>query len=217
MRDVGEDLDRGRVYLPLDELALFGVTREMLEERVATPAIKQALAFQVERVRELEERSRPGVEMLHPSSRDCIEAARVLYCGIVDEVESRDYEVFATRATVPMRRRLAVAGPAWVRAVRARRRFPDGTAGRRTEPPCRLARILAAPDRRSGDRRAVDSSATPQHPQAQRQQHQREAEEEVLHRGEGEPAVPDERRRAGLGRGSSDDGRTVVPDDAETR
>ncbi len=128
VRDVGEDLDRGRVYLPLDELAMFGVTREMLEERVATPAIKQALAYQVERVRALEERSRPGVEMLHPSSRDCIEAARVLYCGIVDEVEKRDYEVFTTRATVPMRRRLAVAGPAWVRAVRARRRFGDGDA-----------------------------------------------------------------------------------------
>jgi 15-cis-phytoene synthase len=93
-----------------------------------TPALKEALAFQIARVRMLEERSRPGVDMLHPSSRDCIEAARVLYCGIVDEVERQDYEVFTSRATVPMRRRLAVAGPAWVRAVRARRRFGDGTA-----------------------------------------------------------------------------------------
>jgi 15-cis-phytoene synthase len=122
VRDVGEDLDRGRVYLPLDELAMFGVTRDQLEARVATPAIKQALAFQIERVRQLEERARPGVEMLDPTSRDCIEAARVLYCGIVDEVERQDYEVFTRRATVPMTRRLAVAGPAWVRAVRARRR-----------------------------------------------------------------------------------------------
>jgi phytoene synthase len=128
VRDVGEDLDRGRVYLPLDELEMFGVTRAQLEQRVATPAIKDALAFQIRRVRELEERSRPGIAMLHPSSRDCIEAARVLYCGIVDEVERTDYEVFTSRATVPIRRRLAVAGPAWVRAVRARRRFGDGTA-----------------------------------------------------------------------------------------
>jgi len=124
IRDVGEDLDRGRVYLPLDELAAFGVTREQLEARVATPAIKDALKQQVARVRELEERSRPGVEMLHPSSRDCIEAARVLYCGIVDEVERQDYDVFQRRATVPIHRRLAVAGPAWVRARRARRRYP---------------------------------------------------------------------------------------------
>jgi phytoene synthase len=128
VRDVGEDLDRGRVYLPLQELAMYGVTREQLEHRVATPAIKDALAFQIRRVHELEERSRPGIAMLHPSSRDCIEAARVLYCGIVDEVVRTDYEVFTTRASVPMRKRLAVAGPAWVRAVRARRRYGDGMA-----------------------------------------------------------------------------------------
>ena len=121
IRDVGEDLERGRVYLPLDELAQFGVTRADLEARVLTPAIRQALAFQVQRVRELEERSRPGVAMLAPSSRDCIEAARVLYCGIVDEVERNDYDVFDRRATVPLTRRLAVAVPAWRRARRARR------------------------------------------------------------------------------------------------
>ena len=120
IRDVGEDLDRGRVYLPLDELQAHGVTRADLERRVATPAIKAALAEQVARVRMLEERSRPGIEMLAPSSRDCIDAARVLYCGIVDEVERQDYDVFRRRATVPMRRRLAVAGPAWIRARRAR-------------------------------------------------------------------------------------------------
>ncbi len=120
IRDVGEDLDRGRVYLPLDELAEFGVTREVLEQRVATPQVKAALAGQIARVRMLEERSRPGIAMLSPDSRDCIDAARVLYCGIVDAVERQDYEVFSRRATVPMRRRLAVAGPAWVRARRAR-------------------------------------------------------------------------------------------------
>ena len=126
IRDVGEDLDRGRVYLPLDELAEFGVSRADLEMRVATPAIKAALAQQVARVRMLEERSRPGIDMLHPSSRDCINAARVLYCGIVDEVERQDFDVFSRRATVPMRRRLAVAGPAWARAVRARRHYGVG-------------------------------------------------------------------------------------------
>ncbi|MBU6245202.1 MAG: phytoene/squalene synthase family protein [Actinomycetales bacterium] len=126
IRDVGEDLERGRVYLPLDELAVFGVTRDDLQERIATPAIKQALAFQVARVRDLQERSKDGVGMLHPSSRDCIEAARVLYCGIVDQVEANDYEVFARRATVPMSQRLRVALPAWRRARRARRVYGSG-------------------------------------------------------------------------------------------
>ncbi len=122
IRDVGEDLERGRVYLPMTELAEFGVTREVLERRIATPDVKAALAAQVIRVRELEERSRPGIAMLSPDSQPCIDAARVLYCGIVDEVERIDYEVFDRRATVPLRRRVAVAGPAWIRARRARRR-----------------------------------------------------------------------------------------------
>jgi phytoene synthase len=126
VRDVNEDLDRGRIYLPLDELAQFGVTPADLHGRVATPAIKEALRFQIARVRELEASSRGGIELLHPSSRDCIEAARVLYCGIVDEVERIDYEVFAKRARVPISRRLRVALPAWYRAARARRRFGPG-------------------------------------------------------------------------------------------
>lgn len=126
IRDVGEDLDRGRVYLPLDELARFDVTREVLERRVATPQVKAALRHQIDRVKRLEERSRPGVDMLHPSSRDCIEAARVLYCGIADQVVAIDYEVFKKRAKVPMTRRLSVALPAWRRAVRARHRFGVG-------------------------------------------------------------------------------------------
>ena len=122
IRDVGEDLDRGRVYLPLDELARHGVDRATLERRIVTPQVRAALAEQVARVRMLEERSRPGIALLSPDSQPCIDAARVLYCGIVDEVERNDFEVFERRAKVPLRRRLAVAGPAWVRARRARRR-----------------------------------------------------------------------------------------------
>ncbi len=126
VRDVGEDLERGRVYLPLDELARYGVSRGDLEARVITPAIRSALEFQIARVRRLEEESRAGIAMLHPSSQPCIEAARVLYCGIVDEVEAIGYDVFSTRATVPLSRRLAVALPAWREARGARRRYGEG-------------------------------------------------------------------------------------------
>ncbi|MGA0856760.1 MAG: phytoene/squalene synthase family protein, partial [Candidatus Nanopelagicales bacterium] len=50
IRDVGEDLERGRVYLPMEELKHFGVTEEMLANRKVTPEIKAALAFQIARV-----------------------------------------------------------------------------------------------------------------------------------------------------------------------
>ncbi len=124
IRDVGEDLDRNRIYLPLDELAQFGVNPEDIRTRVVTDNLREALAFQIARVRELEARSRPGIAMLAPSSQPCIETARVLYCGIVDEVEKIDYQVFDRRARVPLRRRLAVAVPAWRRAKKLRSRRP---------------------------------------------------------------------------------------------
>lgn len=116
IRDVGEDLDRGRVYLPLEELARFGVSRSDLEKRVLTPAIVKALQFQIDRVRELEESSRAGIAMLSPAGQPCIETARILYCGIVDAVEDIDYDVFNKRASVSLARRLRVALPAWWRA-----------------------------------------------------------------------------------------------------
>jgi len=126
VRDVGEDLERGRVYLPLEDLAQFGVSRDDLEQRVVTPEIRAALEFQIARVRRLEEASREGIAMLHPSSQPCIEAARVLYCGIVDAVEDIDYQVFTERATVSRRRRLEVALPAWREARKARKKYGEG-------------------------------------------------------------------------------------------
>ena len=120
IRDVGEDLERGRVYLPMRELEAHGVTREVLEQRVATPEVKAALREQIARVRAMEESSRAGIAMLSPQVQPCIETARILYCGIVDAVEDIDYEVFTHRATVPLRRRLRVAGRAYFTARRLR-------------------------------------------------------------------------------------------------
>jgi phytoene synthase len=58
--------------------------------------------------------------MLSPESRACIEAASELYCGIVDEVEKIDYEVFTKRAKTSTWRRVKVALPAFIRARKAR-------------------------------------------------------------------------------------------------
>jgi len=121
IRDVGEDLERGRVYLPITELQASGVTREMLEERVLTPEIKKALQFQIARVRDLQKQATPGIAMLAPESRACIEAASELYCGIVDEVEKINYEIFEKRAKTSTWRRIKVALPAFIRARKARR------------------------------------------------------------------------------------------------
>ncbi len=120
IRDVSEDLDRGRVYLPIQELQNHGVTSEMLEAKVLTPQIKSALKEQIERVRRLQREATPGIAYLAPESRACIDAASELYCGIVDEVEKIDYEIFKIRAKTSTWRRIKVALPAYLRARRAR-------------------------------------------------------------------------------------------------
>ena len=117
IRDVDEDLDRGRVYLPIKELAQFGVSREMLEERVSTPEIVEALKFQIARVRQLQAEAAPGIAMLEATSRPCIQAASTLYCGIVDEVEKIGYDIFNQRAKTSTARRMRVAGAAFMKRV----------------------------------------------------------------------------------------------------
>jgi len=117
IRDVGEDLDRGRIYLPIAELAEHGVTREMLEERVLTPQIVSALKFQIARVRQLQAEATPGIQMLAASSRPCIEAASELYCGIVDEVEKIGYDIFNKRAKTSTASRLRVFISAYLKRL----------------------------------------------------------------------------------------------------
>jgi phytoene synthase len=109
IRDVAEDLDRNRVYLPQSHLAKFGVTTELLQRRQTTPNIKDLIRYEVSRAREHYTAAAPGIPLLEPASQACMRTAFALYGGILDEVETADYDVFARRATVPNLRRAAVA------------------------------------------------------------------------------------------------------------
>jgi hypothetical protein len=86
-----------------------------------TAPIERLLRFEIDRTRALYEYAGPGIDMLHPTSRDCIRTAFTLYGGILGAVERAGYQVLTQRVSVPMTRRLAVAVPGMVRAVRARR------------------------------------------------------------------------------------------------
>lgn len=116
IRDVGEDLDRGRIYLPIEDLTKFDITVEEFKERKVTKKVIDLLKYEIARVRELEKSAIPGIKLLSPASQPCIDAARILYCGIVDAVEEIDYQVFDKRAKVSLGRRLKVAGQAWLKA-----------------------------------------------------------------------------------------------------
>lgn len=120
IRDVAEDLRRGRVYLPQEDLDAFGVTRADLRPGPTPANVVDLLQFEIARTRELYEEAAPGIDLLHPSSRECIRTAFVLYRGILDAVETADYQILGRRVGVPLPRRLQVAVPALVRARLAR-------------------------------------------------------------------------------------------------
>ncbi|TQM85088.1 phytoene synthase [Saccharothrix saharensis] len=124
LRDVGEDLDRGRVYLPADELAAFGVDRDRLvwarAGGRADDRVRAALREQVEQARRVYGQAKPGIAMLAPRSRPCVDAAYRLYGRILDLVEEAGCAVLSRRVAVSNGRRLAVALPGFARAVLAR-------------------------------------------------------------------------------------------------
>ncbi|MEW2411539.1 phytoene/squalene synthase family protein [Streptomyces griseoviridis] len=134
LRDVGEDLDRGRVYLPGDLLAAHGVDRALLRWSRATGRsdrrITAALRDFERLTRALYREAAPGLALLEPVSRPCIRTAFVLYGGILDAVARDGYRSLHRRAAVSQRRRATVALDGLARVAAARLRSPAPGADR---------------------------------------------------------------------------------------
>lgn len=97
LRDIAEDLDRNRQYVPQEDLRRFGVD---LTARRCTPEFVELMRFEIARCRELYVSADLGLAMLPTESAKCIGAARVLYGRILDKIEEQHYDVFAKRARV---------------------------------------------------------------------------------------------------------------------
>ncbi|MFD0207329.1 MULTISPECIES: phytoene/squalene synthase family protein [Saccharothrix] len=124
LRDVGEDLDRGRVYLPQDVLAAYGVDRELLvwcrRTGQVDQRVRRVLKHLVAHTSAVYREAEVGVPMLRPVSRPCVRTALTLYREILDGIAAADYQVLDRRVVVPNSRRLAVAVPGFARALMAR-------------------------------------------------------------------------------------------------
>jgi phytoene synthase len=124
LRDIGEDLERGRIYLPADELAVHQVDRDLLMWCLANQRtdarVRRALIEQHAETRRVYDYARRGIALLNPRSRPCIAAAFTLYSEILDRIEALDFAVFSQRATVGRGRRLRVAGSGLARSWAAR-------------------------------------------------------------------------------------------------
>ncbi|MFF3214230.1 phytoene/squalene synthase family protein [Streptomyces sp. NPDC002886] len=124
IRDVGEDLDRDRVYLPADLLAADGVDRDLLLWSRRTgrhdPRITRALRSATALTRRFYAEAEPGVDMLEPVSRPCVRTAFVLYGEILDAVARDGFASLHRRSTVRLTRRAAVAAAGLARITAAR-------------------------------------------------------------------------------------------------
>jgi phytoene synthase len=100
LRDVGEDWRVGRVYLPQEELAAFGLTENDLDRGQVDRRWRAFMHFQIERNRQLYNEARPGIALLAKDGRFAIAAATEFYRAILDDIEAHDYNVFHRRAYV---------------------------------------------------------------------------------------------------------------------
>jgi phytoene synthase len=117
LRDVGEDLLRGRVYLPREDLERYGADPWA---RTVTPQWRELMRFEIERTRRIYAKADEGLAFLPPRSARCVGTARLLYSRILDRIEMADYDVFTRRARVPATQKSAAALAALLRPAGAR-------------------------------------------------------------------------------------------------
>ena len=125
LRDVGEDLRMGRIYLPADEMLAHGVTSAELAATKATPNLKGLLREQAERARRYYGSAEAGIPLLaDDGSQFTVWLMRHVYAGILDEVERHDYEILQRRVSTSFARKVLLAGRAW-RDYRRNRGHPS--------------------------------------------------------------------------------------------
>jgi phytoene synthase len=124
LRDIGEDLRSGRVYLPKEDLDEFGIRREEMVGGQITGRWRDFMRFQIERNRRLYLEAMPGIDYLNRDGRLAIGAAAELYAAILGEIESAGYDVFSRRASVSAVGKVSRLPGIWWRVRTARRRRP---------------------------------------------------------------------------------------------
>lgn len=121
LRDIGEDLGRGRIYLPLDEIHAAGYTVGQMEARVRNGNFIRLMEFQAARARRYYAAAEPGIPMLDRRGRFAVEIAARVYAGILGRIEKSGYDVFERRAVVPASQKYWIT--ARTMAVPALRRY----------------------------------------------------------------------------------------------
>ena len=116
LRDVGEDARRGRIYLPLEDLAKFNYTEEECIRGVVDDRWRSLMRFQIDRARKFYIQADKGISYLAADARWPVWSASMLYEQILEVIERNDYDVFSQRAYVPQWKKLRTLPAAWMRS-----------------------------------------------------------------------------------------------------
>ncbi|KAJ4781084.1 Phytoene synthase [Rhynchospora pubera] len=117
LRDVGEDARRGRIYLPLDELAQAGLTEDDIFAGKVTDKWRNFMKDQIKRTRMFYDAAEQGIFELNPQSRWPVLASSLLYRQILDSIEANDYNNFTKRAYVSKAKKLLSLPVAYAKAT----------------------------------------------------------------------------------------------------
>jgi phytoene synthase len=115
MRDVAEDWSLGRIYLPQDELARFGVTEADIADGRIGPGWRGLMAHAGSRARASLVEGLGLVELLDARSAVCVRTLAGIYSSVLAEIERRDYDVFSTRPRLSTLGKLRVIGAGLVK------------------------------------------------------------------------------------------------------
>lgn len=118
LRDVKEDAEMGRIYLPAEDLERFGVSEEQIFEGAADGSFREMMAFQVRRARDLYSEGEKGIPYLDRDSRFTVLLASRIYARILDEIEALNYDVFRKRAHTTKAQKLLSMPRIWIEAKR---------------------------------------------------------------------------------------------------
>ena len=125
-RDVKEDLELGRIYLPQDELARFGYSEDELKQGLVNEAFQELMRFQTRRARTYFQSGLQLLPYLSPRSRACTAVLGGIYSKLLDRIESAEYDVFSRRVSLSTAEKLAVMAQSWAGSMWPRR-LPDPT------------------------------------------------------------------------------------------
>jgi len=117
LRDLREDAERGRVYLPLEDLRRFGYAEDDLRRGVMNDAFRALMQFEALRARDYFSAGAGLLPMVSYRARSCPAALHGLYSRLLDRIEQRDYDVFSERVRLSTAEKLGIMAKAWLRSM----------------------------------------------------------------------------------------------------